>query len=270
MVYLLTDTLRGKGFAESRIDFTAATALAIFCDAAVSYVSALGLEIGKRYQANYVLDSRKPIQQHLQAILDTCYSYLILTEGQCTLKARTSATSVFSFDPTTIALDGLMPNVTSTFVSEEVDRTQRPNGVKLLFNTADTYNAQTSVVADAAADQRGREPRIGNDGVVEENLTFPAITDQGQAERLAGIILREHLGSMRTCQLKTNVKGLALEPGDVVDVTHPSQPTWSAKLFRIEELSNRIGESIWSTVRGICLRCPYLFHWLIRPLWSAK
>lgn len=43
---------------------------------------------------------------------------------------------------------------------------------------------------------------------------------------------------MRTCQLKTNVKGLALEPGDVVDVTHPSQPTWAAKLFRIEELSH--------------------------------
>src|SRR5207247_392178 len=81
MVYLLTDKLRGKGFDESRINFTAATALRDFCDTISAYNSSLGTSIAGRYQSNYVLDSRQPIQQHLQAILDSCYAYLVLAQG---------------------------------------------------------------------------------------------------------------------------------------------------------------------------------------------
>ncbi len=244
MVYLLTDKMRGKGFAEARIDFESAAALRDFCDEVIAYNASEGMVIGERYKSNYVLDSRQPIQQHLQALLDACYSYLILNQGRCRLKARDEAASVFSFDTSNIVLD----SGRSTFVSEEVDRTERPNRVKVAYHTEDAYNAETEVAADDLADQREREPRIGNDGVVEENLKFPAVTDPAQAERMAGIILREHLGSMRTAEWKTNVKGLAIEPGDVVDVTHPSQPTWDAKLFRVEELVHDDTDSL--VIRG--------------------
>ena len=35
---------------------------------------------------------------------------------------------------------------------------------------------------------------------------------------------------------KPTPKGLALEPGDIMDVTHPEKPSWVAKLFRVEDL----------------------------------
>jgi hypothetical protein len=39
-----------------------------------------------------------------------------------------------------------------------------------------------------------------------------------------------------TVDFKTTVLGLALEPGDVIDLTHSSQPAWNQKLFRVENL----------------------------------
>jgi hypothetical protein len=38
-----------------------------------------------------------------------------------------------------------------------------------------------------------------------------------------------------TCQLTTSIKGLALQPGDLVTVTHPAMPAWSQKPFRVED-----------------------------------
>jgi hypothetical protein len=64
------------------------------------------------------------------------------------------------------------------------------------------------------------------------------VTAISQAERLAATILGQEVRTRWACSFKTAIQGLALEPGDVVDVTHSSQPSWSAKLFRIEDVSH--------------------------------
>jgi len=83
-----------------------------------------------------------------------------------------------------------------------------------------------------------REELTGNDGVVESIFKTPAISDVGQAERFAETILQEDVNMRWLVTFKTNIKGLALQIFDVIDVTHGSQPSWSAKLFRIEEITH--------------------------------
>lgn len=230
LVYLLTEKGRGKGFPEAKVNWPAAVALRDFCDEPVNWISSAGPVTGARFQCNYSIDYRKPIQEHIRAVLDACYSVLFASGGRFVMKARKSETSVFSFTSANILAD--------SFSSEKVDRSQRSNRIHLFYHSAETYNAETEVVRDDVANQGDREARIGNDGVVEETLHMPAVDSQAQAERLAETILREDLGARWVVELKTTVKGLALEPCDLVDITHSSQPAWLAKLFRIEELSH--------------------------------
>ncbi len=230
LVYLLTEAGRGKGFDGSRIDWDAAVDMRDYCDADVTWSGANGSVTEDRYRTNYAIDFRKPIQEHIQAILDGCNGSLFLSGGKFVMVARTTGSSVFSFTEATILAD--------SFDSEMLDRSERANRIKLLFHSDESHNAETEVIADDLADQRAREDRMGNLGVVEANLKLPAVTIQTQAERLAESALREQVGLRWMVEFTANIKGLALQPQDVIDVTHSSQPAWSAKLFRIDHLSH--------------------------------
>lgn len=229
LVYLLTESGRGKGFDASRVNWPAAVALRDYCDAAVTDYNSNGTITGVRYTSNYAVDFRKPIQEHIRAVLDCCHATLFVSDGKFVMKARRDGASVFSFTESNILAD--------SFQSELADRAEKPNRIKAFFHSKTTYNAETESVREDVLDQLDREPRIGNAGVVEENLKFPAVDNQEQAERLAGLILREQVDGLWLCSFKTTVLGLAIEPGDVVDVTHGSQASWSAKLFRVESVS---------------------------------
>ncbi|WP_160164510.1 phage tail protein [Pedosphaera parvula] len=229
LVYLLTEKLRGKGFDESKINWPAADALQDYCDASVTWVNSSGTYTRPRYQCNYILDSKKPIQDHIRAVLDSCYAYLFLGQGKFVMKARKAETSVMDFDESNILAD--------SFSSEKIDRSGRCNRIHVFFHSADTLNAETEIIRDDINDQQSRADRVGDNGIVEETLRVPAVTDQPQAERFGEQILREEVNTRWTCEFKTNIKGLALEPGDVITVTHSSQPAWNQKLFRIEEFT---------------------------------
>lgn len=84
---------------------------------------------------------------------------------------------------------------------------------------------------------RQSAPRIGNDGVVEEFLQYNGVDEEGQCERLAETLLAEEVNTRWMVEFKTTIKGLAIEAMDIVDVTHPSQPSWAGKLFRVEEIT---------------------------------
>jgi hypothetical protein len=234
VIYLLTEKGRGKGFDENRISFPDAVEARDYCDEEITWLSSNGSVTGPRYRTNYALDYRKPIQDHIQALLDACYSMLFLSNGKFVLRALKDEESVFSFDTSNILLDD---NGSSSFEATLNDRAPKANRVKLFFHSDDTLNSETEVAADDEANQRERSERLGNNGVVEENLKLPAVTTLSQAERLAETYLRNHIGSNWTYRWKTNIQGLALQPGDLVDVTHPSLPSGAAFL-RIESLEH--------------------------------
>jgi cell wall-associated NlpC family hydrolase len=229
LVYLLTEPTRGKGYPASKIDWAAAVSMRDTCDEQVSWISGDLAYYGPRYQCDYALDYRKPAQEHIRAILDACYGYLFLSNGRFVMRCRSAGSSVFSFNSTNIIRD--------SFSSEMVDRADRTNRLRILYHGEESLNAETEAVVDHNLDQAARAPRVGNGGVVEENLKFPAVTDRLQAERLGTILLQEDVHRIWTVRFATNIQGLALEPGDLIDVTHSSQPNWLAKVFRVEELS---------------------------------
>lgn len=232
VVYLLTEKLRGKGFDASKIDWDAAVEFRDRCDETVTWANSNGTLDVVRYTSNYALDYRKPVQEHLRAVLDSCRGTLFESGGKFVIRERTTGASVFSFNESNILKD--------SFTSELIDRSERPNRIKLFYHSASGYNAETEVIRDDRIDQLAREPRLGNDGIVDENLKFPAVDNQEQAERLGEMILRESVSSLWNCVFRTTIQGIALEPGDLVDVTHSSQPTWAAKLFRVEDV--KLGE----------------------------
>jgi hypothetical protein len=230
LVYLLTDILRGKGYDPSKINFTRAVALQTYCAAIVTWQTANGPITGPRYTCNYAIDSRKPLQDHLKAVLDSCYGYLFISGGQFVMKARAQDTAVMDFNASSI--------LAGSFSSEMIDRSIRANRVHVFYHSANALNAETETVREDVSDQVARATRgQGDNGIVESTLKVPSIDNESQAERFGEQILREQVTSRWTCQFTTNIQGLALEPGDLITVIHPSRPTWSQKVMRIEQAS---------------------------------
>ena len=231
LVYLLSEPIHGKGVDESRLTPTfwqAAVDFRDYCDQSVTWRNATGTTTQPRYRCNYAIDFRKDIQDHVRAVLDSCYGYLFQSNGTWIMKPRKSETSVFSFNPNNILRD--------TFWSEQITRSDRANLVKAFIHPADTYNAEAEVSRADDNDIRARSARIGNNGIVDMTVKLPAVDDFSQAERMAETLLREEVNTRWACGFKTNILGVALEPGDVIDVTHGSRPNWSEKLFRIEDI----------------------------------
>lgn len=232
IVYLLTEPRRGKAFPEDRIDWAAAVEARDYYDETVAWTDTSGVASVPRYQTNYSIDTKKTVQDHLQVLLDACHSALLLVSGKFILTPIKDGTSVFSFDTTTIMVDD---SGDSTFKASLQDRASKANRVKLSYYSEDTLNSQTDVIADDEANQAARSGRAGDSGVVETDLTFYAVTNYAQAARLAETLVREYVNSNWLWTWKTNIQGLALMPGDLVDVTHPSIAA-AAKKMRIESL----------------------------------
>ncbi|NDB19139.1 MAG: hypothetical protein EB027_07775 [Actinobacteria bacterium] len=227
-VAMLTDSERGKGFPEAKIDFAAADTAQQYNDVQLLWQGANTQAIEARHTSNYAMDYRKPAQDHIRAVLDAGYSYLFLSNGKFVIKPRGTGSSVFSFTTANILKD--------SFSAEQLDRSGLANRVKVNFRPLETYNAEAGVTREDEDDQRTRAGYGTSDGVVEETLQMLAVDRETHAERLAETILRENVRTSWVVEFKTTVKGLALEPGDIIDLTHPAKPSWAAKLFRIEDL----------------------------------
>lgn len=230
LVYLLTEKVRGLGLPESAIDWPAADAFRDYCDVSLTYQSANGEVTGARWKSDYAVDFRKPIQEHIQSILDASHAILFVSGGKFVMKAIGADTSVFSFTTANI-LEG-------SFGTEMIDRAERANRIKVLYHSEEAHNAESEIIIDHAADQAARSPRAGNNGIVDANLKLAAVTNPAQAERIGIAHLEEEVSARARARWKTTIKGLALQVGDVVDVTHPSRPSWSARMVRIEELTH--------------------------------
>lgn len=233
MVYLLTEPIRGKGFAASKLDWESFNDAQEYFDETVDWVNSAGASTAARFVANYAVDYRKPVQEHLRALLDACRAALFLSGGKLYLRPRVTSASVFSFNSTNILVD---ENGESTFEAEQMDRANKPNRIKAFFHSEDSLNAETEVAVDDEVNQSERAARLGNFGIVEDSLKYPAVTSQAQAERIATAALIEQSGSNWLYRWKTNIKGLALQIGDIVDVTNEALPDYTAKLMRIEAL----------------------------------
>jgi len=244
VVYVLTENLRGRGFDAGRINWAAMVAARDYFDETVTWANGNGVTSAVRYAANYAIDDRKPITDHLRAILEACNSMLFLSNGQFVLKPRTAESSVFSFDTSNILVtdDG-----ESTLEVTPEDRSGKPNRVRLFYHSDENLNAESDTPADDEDDQQSRSARLGNNGIVPKDLKLVAVTSLPQSERLGEMFVREQTGGKRVLKWTANIQGLALQPMDVVDVTHPILET--PMEVRIDELEHDEQDRLVITAR---------------------
>jgi hypothetical protein len=232
VAYLLTDVIFGLGKDESKIDWSAAVAARDYFDETVIWSNPDGTVTETRYCVSYAIDFAKSAQDHLMAVLDGCYSYFFISNGKYVIKPRKAESSLYSFNESNIAVES---DGNSTFKSQLITRSQRANHIDVFYHSADQYNAEDGVPYDDPADQAARYAN-GNRGVVKDVVKLLGVDRKTQAQRYALTIGLESVNVKWTAEWTTNIKGIALEPGDVVDVTHSSQPTWAAKLFRVQRI----------------------------------
>ena len=229
IIYLLTEHRRGKGFDESKIDWPAATDAKNYCDATVTWVNNNGSVSGARFTANYALDYRKSLQEHLQPLLDSFYGYLFLSNGKVIIKPRKADPVVADFDETNI--------IAGSFSCEQIDAGSQANRINLFYHGRESLNSETGVKVEDVAAQRRRAVYAADEGVVERNLKIPAIDNQVAAERVATILLNEEQTRSWVVQFKVGIGGIAIEPGDIITISPTAKPDWVEKKFRVEDFS---------------------------------
>lgn len=229
VVSLLTDTRFGKGVPPDKIDWESAADTADYCDELVTRQTSVGFSVLPRYQSNYTLDTADTIQSHLEKICDAFDGFIVVSGGRLKIRTRQTGASLISFTPDNI--------IASTFTAELQDRTSAANRVKVAYRSVETLNVETEVVVDDPANQSARALRAGNLGVVEDRMTLPACGTEAHARALGDQALALGLRVRWLCSLKTTLRALPLEPGDVVDVTHPVMPAWQAKKFWVDTTS---------------------------------
>lgn len=252
IAYLLTELYRGKGLPETKIDWQSfVDAQTYFADTLTTpdiwnsivydnaYNSTGGAfdplvatppDSGSRYTTNYVLDARQSVLDHLKALTDACASSLVLAGGLIKLKTTQPGTSIASFNASNI--------LEKTFQAELLDRTDRANRLVCTYRDASLFSAQVAVHVDDALDQQSRLGIAGNGGVIEQALSFPAVDSPSQAFRLGSQTVTELTQVHWQGKFTTTLIGLPLEPGDIIDITYPSMPTWQAKLARVDQIDH--------------------------------
>jgi hypothetical protein len=229
VLHLLTNERYGLGKPASKIDWASFDAAQDYFSETVDTPTPSGTVSDLRYTTNYTVDRRRPALDHLQALLDACTSVLLVSDGKLKLKPIRNSSSVYSFDADSILRD--------RFKVSFLDQSTAANRLKVVFNDVDNFSAQTAVFADDLADQDARREE-GLEPILEKALHFPAVTGWAQAYRLAQQRLALELGRTWTVEFTTNLIGLALEPGDTIDLTHPAMPSWAGELARIDEISH--------------------------------
>jgi len=232
VAYLLTEKLRGRGFEEARLDWASFVAARDYFDVDVSWNDGTSVVSADRFASNYALDARRPATDHVEAILDAAQAALFVSGGKWVLRQMEAGASVFSFTTANIATGA---NGESLFEWEFMDRSNAANRLRIAYHSADSLNSETEEVVDDENDQAEREPRLGNDGVVEQQLQLPAVTSAAQAQRLAEAALVQQVHARRVFRWTTTVKGLALQPADIVDVTHPTLAvTYNCRITKLD------------------------------------
>ncbi len=234
IAHVFTEKGFGMGYDADRLNWTTFADARDYFDEPVFWE---GREV-PRYTADYVMDYRRPMQEHMEALKAACQSFLFPSQGRFVLIPRRADTaSVVSFNTANIlAPDNDSDEPDSTVQVSFPDRSQRANRLKVFFQNEEAFNAEDEAVADNERDQALRLDRLGNEGVIEESVKLEAVTSYQQAKRIAENLVAVQIGSASTIKLRTNLKGIPLMPGDIVDITHPVMPGWSARKFWVDDL----------------------------------
>lgn len=202
----------GMGIAAARIDDDFIIAAAAYCTA-------------KGWTCDIVLYDDKPAIEHLRDLLSSMRGNLILSGSKYKLTYQDLDYESPVMDITED--DIVQNNGRSSLTITQPSIFDTPNAVKMTFYNAEKdYLADEYVFADSDA--------IAADGDYrEKEITLPATTGLSNVQKMANYFL-EKLRVNKTADMIIGSKGMALEPLDLIRLTH-SRPGWTNKIMRVQQ-----------------------------------
>lgn len=219
----LTSTRYGLGAPTSELDTASFNAMADYYDETISVPNAYptaGTQNIARFSCDGVLETGAPLESNLSMLLSSCRGNVLYQEGTFRLLTRRGGQSAALTLTEDDILGGWSFSVAGTAES--------PNFTTFQWvEPADLY---------AARQARWPAPGASNSYLTDDNgyetvreVSFPMVTNRYRAEQMAIVELQEARDSLQV-QVSTTLRGLLLQVGDVVAVTHAT-PAWSGKLF---------------------------------------
>ena len=167
------------------------------------------------YNGGYV--DPGPILDQTREVLSHMRGFMVFAGGEYKLKCERPGTSIYSFNDENIVAGSFKVNLASF--------KDKPNRIRVKYVDALQAYSPKDAIYDVGtpSDIQGFER--------EQTLVLPGCIYRDQAHRIAQTLANAAaLGT--SIGFETKADAMALEPGDIVDVTHPAC-AWVAKLFRI-------------------------------------
>jgi len=197
-----------------------------FSAATVRYkVSSLSLH---RFTFNGGYVDASPVLDQVRDSLSHMRAFLVYAAGEYKLKIEKPGGSIFSFGDDNI--------VAGTFKVMLPPLKDKPNRIRVKYVDAlEAYTPKDAVYeVGSPADVQGLDR--------EQTIVLPSCAYRDQAHRIAQTAANAAMFGT-TISFETKADAIDLEPGDIIDVTHPAC-AWSGKLFRVWYVSLRHDEKV--------------------------
>ena len=180
----------------------------------------------KRLTCNAALDPSTSVLENVKILLQSMRGTLPYHNGQYSLKLEDVEPTSMSFDE-----DDIIGGIRFS----QGDRSKRYNRTTVVFKNRNKKYKEDRV-SWPSLDSTEYTTMLAEDNNEElfYEIGLDAVTDYYQAEDLAEFITmssREQLSA----EMQVKSKGMLLEPGDVITVTHQT-PGWSARKFRVRSV----------------------------------
>jgi len=230
----LTNTTYGAGITASDIITADISALNTYSAEGVAYDDqGTGTEtLADRYQINGLIDTKNPVLQNAEAILNATASWLSYDahEGKWGIVINKADTSVASFSDRNIIGNIALSGTGLQDLYNQV-KVQFPH--RELRDSADFYNIAvptSSIPADWTPFSRNTNEETN---VLE--ITYDIINEPVQAQML-GLIELKQSRIDKVIQFQTDFSYYNIKAGDIIDVTN-SRFSFNAKTFRVMSIT---------------------------------
>ena len=219
----LTSSRYGRGLSYSDVDIQSFINGANSCDVIVN----AGPTSVRRLACNIALDPKNNVLDNVRTLLSSMRGSLHYVNGKYTLVVEDTATSIMSLNE---------DNLVSTLNIQGGERDKRLNRCTIKFANA-ARDWQPDQVSWPPLDSTQYATYLSQDAQeqLHKTLTLDAIGNYYRAEDLAEFVVRDsRIGLSVSGSMKS--EGIALVPGDVVDITY--EPAgYTSKLFRIQTVA---------------------------------
>lgn len=229
----MTSTRYGAALDVTQIDTASLTALNTYCAQSSSYIPyGGGLATQTRFRFDGLIETNNSVMEILQQMSTSCDCLIKYNEIE-------AQWGVIVQSPTySVAMAINDSNMVSALQITPTDLASSPNIVEVKFpNGAEQDSFATSTYS---LQQIAPGLLYPNEPTNKQTLTLPLVNNDVRAQYITVRLLKANREDLAV-QVVINYTGIQLEAGDVVTLTSVNYG-WTAKLFRISQVTEQFGE----------------------------